>query len=592
MSAPPLRGAGRANGPALAAGVAARLLRPVRADTAAVSCDIGWAGPIALPLGDERAVQAACGIMHVHGRASGRPSPLAVDYATATAGVLAAQGVLAALVARSRGTRVSEVRTSVGQAALLSLVQYLAADTTDDGPREPSGRGSATFTSADRVRFECETFEPLHWRRFWQLLGADPRAGAQGWRPFQQRFATATCPLPAALHLAAGRAPFSAVRSAAARARVSVVPVQGDPRPPDVPPFTVTAHHNSGSGSGSGCGLAPVPGPESGAGLREPGRAGAGGTSVRPLEGVRVVESTRRVQGPMAGHILHQLGADVLRIEPPGGDPMRGIPPIAGRCSARFSALNAGKTTTEIDLGTRSGRRAVHELAATADVFVHNWAPGKAAQWQLDSGDLHAAHPGLVYAAASGWGARPPVPPPLGTDYLVQAHSGLGAALRPADEPPAPSLMTLTDLLGGLVCAHGILAALLTRARTGEGARVDSSLLSAAAVLPRPPRRPRYTPLDRPAPTLDGYLQLGPAARTEPRRTARAVGLGASAGPNEILDRLRTRPTRLWLLRLAETGLGATEVCTDLRDLALDPRFSRALATADHALPRAPWEFA
>ncbi|MEU9184370.1 CoA transferase [Streptomyces sp. NPDC048484] len=581
MTAPLARGRGRSATPALAADIATGLLRPVCADTTAVACDIGWAGPIALSLGDERAVQAACGIMHVHGRATGRPVPLAVDYATATAGVLAAQGVLAALIARARGTRVSEVRTSVAQAALLTLVQYLAADTTDDGPREPPGRGTATFTSADQVRFECETFEPLRWRRFWQLLGADPHASAQGWRPFQQRFATATCPLPAALHAAAGRALFPAIRTAAVRAEVSVLPVRGDPRPCHIPPFTVTPRPGSGTGSGSGSDFGP-----------DFGRADTGGTSARPLEGVRVVESTRRVQGPMAGHILHLLGADVLRIEPPGGDPMRGIPPIAGRCSARFSALNAGKTTTEIDLKTRSGRRAVHELVDTADVFVHNWAPGKAAQWQLDSDDLHATRPGLVYAAASGWGAHLPVPPPMGTDYLVQAHSGLAAALRPVDEPPAPSLMTLTDLLGGLVCAHGILAALLTRSRTGSGARVDSSLLSASAVLPRPSQRSRYSPLDRPAPTLDGYLQLGPVARAEPRSTARAVGLSASAGPNEILDRLRTRPTRLWLLRLAETGLSATAVCTDLRELAEDPRFARALATADHVVPRTPWEFA
>ncbi|MFD7811845.1 CoA transferase [Streptomyces sp. NPDC059785] len=560
--------------PALAAEVSSRLLRPVCADRAAITCDTGWAGPIALPLGDERAVQAACGIMHVHGRATGRPAPLAVDYATATAGVLAAQGVLAALIARARGARISAVRTSVGQAALLALAQYLAAATTDDGPPEPPGCGTATFTSADRVLFECETFDPLRWRRFWQLLGADPGASARGWRPFQQRFATAACPLPAELRGAAGRAAFQAVRTAADEAEVSVVPVACDPRPPSLPPFTVTAHRGPG------------PGP------RDHGGTGARPTLVRPLEGIRVIESTNRVQGPMAGHVLQLLGADVLRIEPLGGDPMRAIPPIAGRCSARFSALNAGKTTTEIDLSTRAGRRAVHELVATADVFLHNWAPGRAARWRLDSDDLHAVRPDLVYAAASGWGRHLPYPPPMGTDYLVQAHSGLAAALRPADEPPAPSLMTLTDLLGGLVCAHGVLAALYTRTRTGGGARVDSSLLSAAVALPRPAGRPRYTPLDRPAPTLDGYLQLGPAARSRPRRTARAVGLPPSAGPKEILTRLRTRPTRLWLLRLAETGLSATEVCTDLRELARDLRFSRALATADHAVPRTPWEFA
>lgn len=114
----------------------------------------------------------------------------------------------------------------------------------------------------------------------------------------------------------------------------------------------------------------------------------------------------------MAGHVLKLLGADVVRVEPPGGDPMRGIPPMAGTTSARFSALNAGKTVTEIDFTTVTGRQAIRELVSEADVFLHNWAPGKAARLGLDADDLRPARPGLVYAWASGWGdALGPEPP-------------------------------------------------------------------------------------------------------------------------------------------------------------------------------------
>ncbi|RMI25212.1 CoA transferase, partial [Streptomyces triticirhizae] len=228
-----------------------------------------------------------------------------------------------------------------------------------------------------------------------------------------------------------------------------------------------------------------------------------------PLAGLRVVEATNRVQGPLAGHVLRLLGAEVLRIEPPGGDPMRGLPPFSGHCSARFAALNAGKTAVEADLGTEAGRRTAAELAAGSDVFLHNWPPGRAERLGLDAADLWRARPELVYAAASGFGdAFGHATPPIGTDYLAQAHAGLAAALRPAGEPPTPSLMTLTDVLGGVLSAHGVVAALLRRATSGRGARVDSSLLSAAALVPRPAARAVWTPLDRPLRTADGWLAL------------------------------------------------------------------------------------
>jgi crotonobetainyl-CoA:carnitine CoA-transferase CaiB-like acyl-CoA transferase len=247
--------------------------------------------------------------------------------------------------------------------------------------------------------------------------------------------------------------------------------------------------------------------------------------TVLPLDGLVVVESTRRVQGPLAGHLLGLLGADVLRIEPPGGDPMRGVPPLAGATSARFAALNDGKRVVELDLAADAD--GVRDLVRRADVFLHNWAPGKAAHYGLDAEDLARVRPGLVYAWASGWGDRFGARPPLGTDYLVQAHSGLAAALAGPGERPAPSLMTLTDVLGGLVSAQGVLAALLTRLRTGRGSRVDSSLRSAVELLPL-------------------------------RRTARTV---------------------------------PADVCTDLRSLATDPRFAAVLRTGEYTRPVAPWEF-
>ncbi|POX38918.1 CoA transferase [Streptomyces sp. Ru73] len=552
---------------AVAGRVAARALDLADAPRAGrATYEIDWAGPVRLPLSDERSVQAACGIMHVHGRAAGRPAPLAVDYASAVAGVLAAQGALAVLIARSRGLALDRARTSVAQAALLAVTQYLAAATADDAP-ESLEPGDCSWATSDGVLFEFETLDPHRWQDFWRLLGAPPADVSRGWLPFQQRFATATCPLPVTLHEAVARVPFRAVRHAAGRAGVSVLAVREDPFPPmGIRPWSRT------------------PFPERAAARPRPAVA-------LPLDGLRVVESTRRVQGPLAGHVLRLLGAQVMRIEPPGGDPMRGIPPMAGTCSARFSALNAEKTVAEVDITTDAGRREVHDLVARADVFLHNWAPGKAAQLRLDAEDLRRTRPGLVYAWASGWGDALGPRPPVGTDFLVQARSGLAAALRPADEAPVPSLMTLTDVLGGLVCAQGVLAALLTRIRTGHGGRVDSSLLSAAAVIPRRRRRVEWSPLDRPLRTADGYLALGPEARARPELVARITGPGASADLAATLLRFRVHPTGYWSPLLREAGLTATPVCTDLRDLPRAPAFREALATAEHVFPRAPWEF-
>ncbi|WSQ07481.1 CoA transferase [Streptomyces sp. NBC_01231] len=596
--------------PAVAATIAGRLLRHAAPDLPEMSgpgretprYTVDWAGPVDADLPDERAVQAACGLMQVHGRATGGPLPLAVDYASVVAGVLAAQGATALRVARARGLDLREVRTSVAQGALLVVGQYLAAETARDnsGSPEPGAPhapvaasdvpqagGLATLETSDDARVEVETLDPLAWREFWARLGVAPALAGRGWLPFQQRFATAVCPLPDELRQAARRRTPAELRAAAHHAGVSLLTVGSDPAPAVRPAAWCLTP-----------GPAPFPGARAHPGTAVPGPSPAAPVSgaVLPLTGLRVVESTRRVQGPLAGHVLRMLGAEVVRIEPPGGDPMRWLPPLAGDCSARFSALNAGKPVVEADLTTGQGRDTLRALAAEADVFLHNWAPGKAAGLGLDASDLLPGHPALVYAWASGFGDAFGDRPPLGTDYLAQVHSGLAAAVRPADQPPAPSLMTLTDVLGGLVCAQGVLAALAAREATGRGSRVDSSLVSAAALVPRPAHRARWTALDRPLRTADGHLCLGPEARTCPETVLRLLDGAGSTAAEDLAARFARRTTEEWTARLAEAGLTATPVLADLTALARDPAYRAAVAPPDpatgHARPYAPWEFA
>lgn len=206
-----------------------------RLDLGRLSCSIDWAGPVALPLRHETEVQAACGIAQLHGRRYGGPRPLGIDYASAVAAVLAVQGLLAARYALLRGSAVREVRTSVAEAALLTVSHYLSAatvSTAEDraGDRAvvaaPAGGGAPPFTSRDGVRFEIEALGPGQWLAFWSRLGvADPVIG-RGWPPFQLRFATARCRLPIELSLAAAELPYQQLAAVAAGAGLSIVPVR------------------------------------------------------------------------------------------------------------------------------------------------------------------------------------------------------------------------------------------------------------------------------------------------------------------------------------------------------------------------------
>ncbi|MBD0710631.1 hypothetical protein BU197_20310 [Streptomyces sp. CBMA291] len=551
-----------------------RTLGPLPEGAGSPVWTIGGAGPVGIDAGDERAAQAACGVMAVHGRAGGAPAPLLAEYVSTVTGVLAAQGATAALLARAHGRAPLRTGTSLAQGALLTVTQYLAAATAEsDDPAPPSGPGLATLVTADAVRVEIETLDPTAWAGFWRRLGVPSRTAGHGWLPFQSRFGTAVCPLPPELRAAVAAHPLEAVRHAGAAHGVSVVEVGESTTAPVLAPWT----------------LEPAP-----LSLLPPHRvpAAAPEADALPLAGVRVVESARRVQGPLAGHVLRMLGADVVRVEPPGGDPQRALPPVAGGCSVRFSALNHGKSVVEADLTTRQGRDTVGELVSGADVFLHNWAPGKDRDLGLDAAALHTLNPRLVYASASGFGTALGPVPPIGTDYLAQVHGGLAAALRPSDEPPAPSLMTVTDVLGGLVLAQAVLAGLLAREATHRGCRVSSSLLSAAALVPRPAPRAALAPLDRPLPTADGLLCLGAEARTRPREVAGTVGAG---GPETVARRLRDRTTEEWLTALRTAGLPSVAVRTDLAALAAEPAFARAVLPPDahqpYARPAAPWSF-
>jgi crotonobetainyl-CoA:carnitine CoA-transferase CaiB-like acyl-CoA transferase len=565
---------------------------------ASMTCHISWAGGLTDGLVDETTVQAACGLMAVHGRRYGRPTPLALEFASTASGVIAAQGVLAGLIGRWRGLPTHAVHTSVAQAALVSISQHLAAATAADGDDTTGDRfegreHAPPYQSVDGIWFEIEALDPQPWTRFWQSLDADPAAISRGWRPFLLRYARAIAPLPDDLADTATRYTFAELCRVAQSTGMAICRVRTpQERRADrdvlcngrvTAPWEITP---SESGALEQCTLSRPP-------------------PALPLSGMCAVECTRRVQGPLAAHLLRLLGADVIRIEQPGGDPLRGMSPMAADTSARFSALNRGKRVVEIDIKTSAGRREVLDLVSRADVFLHNWAPGKAQRFGLASDDMFAVKANLVYAYASGWGRTPPDHASPGTDFMIQAHSGLSSAMGDANRP-VTSLMTLCDVMGGLISAEGVLAGLLARVRFGTGQTVDTSLMSAASVLQYdmlegdvhvPPERPGSPPVlsTRAWQTGAGWLAISAATPTLTERVRRALRLPDGISPEGIATALHDRCERTTardLQRvLRNAGVPAQIICDQL-PAVLDHRGAADLLDHDHcAFVRSPWRF-
>ncbi|MED7924473.1 CaiB/BaiF CoA-transferase family protein [Nonomuraea sp. LP-02] len=197
----------------------------------------------------------------------------------------------------------------------------------------------------------------------------------------------------------------------------------------------------------------------------------------RPLDGVTVVTIEHAVAAPLATRNLADLGARVIKVERvDGGDFARGYDQAVHGTGAHFVWLNRGKESIALDLKTSEGRDVVRRLVAKADVFVQNLAPGAAAR--LGLGGLRSAQPELVVVNLSGFGAGGPMEQRKAYDMLIQAEAGLIAITGTSDTPVKTGIPT-ADIASGMYCTQAVLAALLRRARTGEGATIEVSMLEA-----------------------------------------------------------------------------------------------------------------
>ena len=193
--------------------------------------------------------------------------------------------------------------------------------------------------------------------------------------------------------------------------------------------------------------------------------------STLPLQGVRVIEFTHMVMGPTCGMILADLGAEVIKIEPPGGDKTRNLP---GLGIGFFRSFNRNKKSVVIDINTEEGRESAVELIGECDVLLENFRPGLMAKLGLDYESLSKKHPKLIYVSHKGF-LPGPYEKRLALDEVVQMMGGLAYMTGPAGRPLRAGT-SVNDIMGGMFGAIGVLAALRERDFTGRGQEVQSAL--------------------------------------------------------------------------------------------------------------------
>ena len=279
------------------------------------------------------------------------------------------------------------------------------------------------------------------------------------------------------------------------------------------------------------------------------------------LDGLKVLDCTHVIAGAYCSMILADLGADVIKIEPPVGESTRGLGATGEPSAFRaFDFVNRNKRAIALDLSTARGVEVVRKLVETADVFVENYRPGSMDRMGLSYADLSKINPRLVYCSVSGFGLDGPYSNRGGFDLIAQAMSGIMSFVGEAgSERPCSTAVPISDLNAGLFGAVGVLAALQSRHATGRGQHVESSLLESAlaytiwesglflttgAVAQRNGARHRLAAPYEALKTADGHMVVGVNSQRLWRRFCEALGdpaLADEAGFETTGGRMKNR---------------------------------------------------
>jgi len=327
------------------------------------------------------------------------------------------------------------------------------------------------------------------------------------------------------------------------------------------------------------------------------------------LDGLRVIDLTSNLSGPYCAMLLADQGADVIKVESPGGgDDMRRTPPFVGGESAPFMLWNRNKRSIVLDLKSEEGKEALHRLAKTADVLIENYRPGVAERLGIGYKALAAENPRLVYCSISGFGQTGPYRTRGGFDLITQAMSGLAAICGPKDGGPHRLPIAISDVSAGMFGAIGVLSALQARHATGAGQHVDVSLMESAMQMQVYEAASYFATGEVPArigqahrgsspyqifETRDGHMALGASSQNMWPKAAKILGCehlvddprfaqksDRVAHNDELVallqERFLTRPTKEWCEAFDAAGIPAgpvmnhEEVFTDPQVLSRD----------------------
>lgn len=321
-----------------------------------------------------------------------------------------------------------------------------------------------------------------------------------------------------------------------------------------------------------------------------------------PLAGVRVLDLTQVMAGPFCTMLLGDMGADVVKVEPPEGDPARHMAGSLGTESPSFWALNRNKRSVVLNLKDPRGREIARRLARSADILVENYRPGVMRSFGLAYEDLAPENPGIVYASISGFGQTGPYAGKGGFDLVAQGMSGIMSVTGDEGLPPMKAGIPVTDLGAGLLALQAVLAAYIHRMRTGRGQWIDTSLLEAGVALSVWETAQYFSGRGVPGPMgsahrmsapyqavrcADGYITVGAANQRTWERLARALGREDLLAREEFRDDTnrvrhrrvlaeeiesvtRTRPREHWLRVFEEAGVPAGPIL-DYAEVFADP---------------------
>jgi formyl-CoA transferase len=341
----------------------------------------------------------------------------------------------------------------------------------------------------------------------------------------------------------------------------------------------------------------------------------ATGTHRGALAGIRVLDVTQVMAGPFCAMQLCDMGAEVIKVEPPDGDSTRSMAGASGTDSPAFNAVNRGKRGIVLDLKAAAAQHAFRRLVARTDIVIENYRPGVMRRFGLDYDTLAADHPALIYASISGYGQTGPDRGKGGFDLIAQGVSGLMSVTGEPGRPPVKVGVPLTDLGAALFALSAILAALHHRGRTGRGQYIDTSLVEAGIALSvwesvqyfaeGTPPQPLGSAHRMLAPyqairCSDGYVTLGAANDRLFQRLCDLLGHPEWAADPDyandtrrvrnragLIERIETitsaRPRQEWLERLEAAGIPCGPI-NNYAEAYADPqiRAREMIAEVDH----------